>query len=51
MLKPKENIDLSEFEQFGFKKCRGDYHPSVVKNDITRLRRELNDVRRGMEWN
>ena len=24
-----------------------DYHPSVVKNDI----RELNDVRRGMEWN
>ena len=28
-----------------------DYHPSVGKNDITRLRRELNDVRRGMEWN
>ena len=27
------------------------YHPSVVKNDIKRLRRELNDVRRGMEWN
>ena len=28
-----------------------DYNPSVVKNDITRLRLELNDVRRGMEWN
>ena len=28
-----------------------DYHPSVVKNDIMRLRRELNEVRRGMEWN
>lgn len=25
MLKPKENIDLSEFERFGFKKCRGEY--------------------------
>ena len=24
---------------------------ATVKNDITRLRRELNDVRRGMEWN
>lgn len=25
MLKPKENIDMSEFERFGFKKCRGEY--------------------------
>ena len=28
-----------------------DYYPSVLKNDIRRLCRELNDVRRGMEWN
>lgn len=28
-----------------------DYHTTVVKNDITRLRRELNEVRRKLEWN
>lgn len=26
------------------------YHPTVIKNDIIRLRRELNEIRRGLEW-
>ena len=25
MLKPKEGVDISEFEKFGFKKCKGEY--------------------------
>ena len=25
MLKPKEGVDISEFERYGFKKCKGEY--------------------------
>lgn len=25
MLKPKQGIDMSEFERYGFKKCKGEY--------------------------
>lgn len=25
MLKPKDGVDISEFERYGFKKCKGEY--------------------------
>jgi len=36
MLKPKENIDLPEFERFGFKKCRGEYAKEIQQEKIKR---------------